>query len=89
MVLTSKGSASGFAAISGLPFTSKGGQFTAGCSLAHFNDLTFANQLGMCIREAQTTVDPFEVTEAGSRTNLTNSDFTNTTRLSWSATYLI
>jgi hypothetical protein len=89
MVLTSKGSASGTALITGLPFTSKGGQFVTGCSLAGFNDLTFANQLVMQIGENTTEVQIFEVTEAGVRTSITNSDFGNSTRLSWSATYLV
>lgn len=89
MVLTSKGSASGSALVTGLPFTSKGGQFVTGCSLAGFNNLTFANQLIMQIGENTTEVQIFEVTEAGSRTDITNSDFANNTRLSWSATYLV
>jgi hypothetical protein len=89
MVLTSKGSASGSALVTGLPFTSKGGQFVTGCSLAGFNNLTFANQLIMQIGENTTEVQIFEVTEAGGRTDITNSDFANNTRLSWSATYLV
>ena len=89
MVLTSKGSASGSALVTGLPFTSKGGNFVTGCSLAAFNDLTFANQLIMQIGENTTEVQIFEVTEAGARTAITNSDFANNTRLSWSATYLV
>ena len=89
MVLTSKGSASGSATVTGLPFTSKGGNFVTGCSLAGFNDLTFANQLIMQIGENDTVATIFEVTEAGARTSITNSDFANNTRLSWSATYLV
>ena len=89
MVLTSKGSASGSALVTGLPFTSKGGNFVTGCSLAGFNDLTFANQLIMQIGENDTVATIFEVTEAGARTSITNSDFANNTRLSWSATYLV
>ena len=89
MVLTSKGAASGSALVTGLPFTSKGGSFITGCSLAGFNNLTFANQLIMQIAESTTEVQIFEATEAGGRTDITNSDFANNTRLSWSATYLV
>jgi hypothetical protein len=89
MVLSSKGAQTGAATITGLPFTSKGAQFVAGCSLAGFNDLTFADQLILFITEATTTVFIGEVTNAGARTDITNSDFANNTRLSWSATYLV
>jgi hypothetical protein len=89
MVLTSKGVQTGNATITGLPFTTKSGTFVAGCALSGFSDLTFANQLVMTIADSSTQAAVDEVTEAGVRTNITNADFSNGTRLSWSATYLI
>jgi len=89
MVLTSKGAQTGAASVTGLPFTSKAGTFVAGVALAGFNDLTFANQLVATIGDSSTSVQIDEVTEAGVRTNITNADFANNTRLSWSATYLV
>jgi hypothetical protein len=89
MVLTSKGVQTGVATITGLPFTTKSGTFVAGCALSGFSDLTFANQLVMTIADSSTQAAVDEVTEAGVRTSITNSDFANNTRLSWSATYLV
>ena len=89
MVLTSKGSQTSTATITGLPFTSLSGVHVAGCSIAAFTDLTFANQLIMSVLDSTTTVFIQEVTEAGVRTDLTNNDFTDSTRLSWSCTYLV
>ena len=89
MVLTSKGVQTGVATITGLPFTTKSGTFVAGCALSGFSDLTFANQLVMTIADSSTQAAVDEVTEAGVRTSITNADFSNGTRLSWSATYLV
>jgi hypothetical protein len=89
MVLTSKGAQTSTATITGLPFTSLAGVHVAGCSIAAFTDLTFANQLIMSVLDSTTTVFIQEVTEAGVRTDLTNNDFTDSTRLSWSCTYLV
>ena len=88
MVLTSKGSSTGSATVRGLPFTAtSNAASTSGGCIGDVAGLTFANQLLLRIGDSTTFMEVQEVTEGGSLSALTNSNFTDSTRLSWSATY--
>ena len=89
LVLTNKGSSTGIAAISNLPFTSESGNTRyLGASFGGSN-FTFANQFCAVIAPSSTNIQLNEVTEAGARTDLTNSDFTDSTDLFFSADYTV
>ena len=76
IVLTSKGSSTGAALITGLPFTSKNVayQHTA-ITIGFFESITFANRIGGEILSNTVAIRLGEVTEAGVYTALTNADF--------------
>ena len=82
--LTNKGSATGSATISGLPFsasaTDKGG------AIGYMNAITFANAPLLLI-QIGTSIQFYEVTESGTPTTLTNADFANNSRIGFSASY--
>ena len=85
--LTNKGSSTGNAKITGLPFAvvnNNGASSTASITL---QDITFLNQWAAIIDINATTISLFEFTAAGARTSLTNSDFLNYSSVIISATY--
>jgi len=89
MALTSKGSATGDAIITGLPFTlvnNLAGYIAVAMS---FDVITFANQFqGYC--NANTTIIYLnEITEAGLRSQLTNTDFADNSSLFINCTYRV
>jgi len=87
--LTNKGSSTGNAGISNLPFTSaSGSKFYLGAQ-AEMANTTFANQMKARIAPNQTTIDLQEITEAGVESAITNADFTNTSYGYFSAHYTI
>jgi len=89
IVLTSKGSSTGSAAITGLPFTvASGNQFYAATSL-RFKNITFANQFQAFGIEATTTISLREVTELGVESSLTDADFANNSEIMVSLTYFV
>jgi hypothetical protein len=87
--LTSKGSSTGAAAITGLPFTIAN-TLTAYPSLSvHLDKVTFANQYSGYGVGGTTTAELREVTEAGVGTALTNADFANDSSWVISLTYFV
>jgi hypothetical protein len=86
-VLTSKGSSTGSAKITGLPFTIvDGGSFYSVPSL-WLDDITFANVYSGYGVVGDTKIDLYEFTEAGVVSPLTNADFANTSRIMLTLTY--
>jgi len=89
LVLTDKGSSTGAASIGNLPFTSASGNTRyLGASIGG-GGFTFANQFFAWIPPSATIIQMGEVTEAGTRTDLTNSDFTNSTDIFFTAHYTV
>ena len=88
--LSSKGSSSGVAEITGLPFTVAAGEPNfSGVSFAYIAGMTFASVPYGRAYAGTTTVLLMEVTTAGVDTDITNADFSNTTVLRFSFTYFV
>jgi hypothetical protein len=86
--LSNKGSSTGNAIITGLPFAAAtGNSYYSVPSLALIN-ISFANQYYGTINSAGTAILLQEVTEAGSVTTLTDANFANNSEIMISATYI-
>jgi len=85
--LSNKGSSTGSASITGLPFTIFNNTPNYSSATTWLGQITFANMF-MSIAVINTTqIDLFEMTEAGVRANITNSDFANNSDIVLSLTY--
>jgi hypothetical protein len=89
ILMTNKGSSTGDAKVSNLPFVSQSGNTKyAGCFVGEFG-ITFANQFWGRIAPNTSSIDLFETTTLGVGTTITNSDFSNTSEIYFSATYTV
>jgi hypothetical protein len=89
LILTSKGSSTGNAKVTGLPFTigSATGNY---CSASlRLSNVAFTNQFQGFGLVSSTTIDLEEVTILGAVTTLSNSDFTNDSAVMVSLTYFV
>ena len=85
--LSNKGSSTGPARIGGLPFTNASGNDRyLGANIGGYN-FTFTGQYWGEIQQNTTTILMNQTTEAGTMSNLTNTNFTNATILEFSAQY--
>ena len=89
LTLTSKGSSTGAALITGLPFTSVNNVAGYAAVALWLNVITFANQYQGMVSPNTTTISLHEITEVGAYTNLTNADFANTSEIIVNCTYRI
>ena len=89
LALTSKGSSSGNAFITGLPFTIPNNNANYSCAPIRFNLLTFANQFQGFGEVNTSTIKLEEITLLGVVSNLTDADFVNTTNLIVTLTYFV
>jgi hypothetical protein len=87
ILLTSKGSSTGDAAIGNLPFASEGGTTKYLGASVGGTGFTFANQFWAKMGPSSTSIDLYETTVLGAVTSLTNGDFTNSSEIYFSATY--
>jgi hypothetical protein len=87
--LTSKGSSTGAAAITGLPFTIANTLTAYSAVTIHLDKVTFANQYSGYGVVGNTFIELREVTEAGVDTALTNTDFANDSSWVISLTYFV
>jgi hypothetical protein len=87
--LSSKGSSTGAAKITGLPFTLPANLNRLSAPSLWFNNITFANQFQGYCDQNSTNIDLYEITEAGVATALTNADFANNSEIMLSATYFV
>ena len=89
LVLTSKGSSTGDASITGLPFTVANGlQFYSAAAL-RFENVTFTNQFQGYGENNTTRIELEETTILGVTTKLTNADFANNSAITVSLTYFV
>jgi hypothetical protein len=89
IILSSKGSSTGVAEITGLPFTlanTSGNYSTANVRL---ENVTFANQFQAYGKIATTVIALNETTEAGVNGSLTDADFANNSTVMVSLTYFV
>jgi hypothetical protein len=87
--LTNKGSATGSALITGLPFTIGTGATRYGAVSLWINNLSFANQIFCRHVINSTTLFMTETTEAGVTTAIDNTNFANATEVMITATYFV
>jgi hypothetical protein len=89
MYLTNKGTSTGAATITGLPFTNRNVSLNyAPPTFGGVIGISFADQLFGFIGPNTTTIQLFETTNAGVQSSLTNADFTNTSEIQFSLTYI-
>jgi hypothetical protein len=87
--LTSKGSSTGIAEITGLPFTIPNGDQAYSAANVRFNGISFAD-VPICIGATNSTkIILQEITNAGVVTDITDADFTNSSQCIISFTYTV
>ena len=89
MTLTSKGSSTGDARITGLPFAIGSGGSNYSSASLYFGGLTFTNQFQGYGPPATTTIDLREITSLGIEGAITDADFANNTTVIVSFTYFV
>jgi hypothetical protein len=87
--LTSKGSSTGTATITGLPFTIPNNFANVSAASLVFISISFANQFMGSGTENSTTIGLFEITEAGVLTVLNDANFSNNSGIIVSLTYFV
>ena len=89
LLLTSKGSSTGAARITGLPFTVPNNAANYATAALYLDAVTFTNQFqGICVIN-NTTISLEEVTVLGISSALTNADFANTSGIIVGLTYFV
>jgi hypothetical protein len=89
LILTNKGSSTGVAEITGLPFTIPN-TFSNQCAAAlWFANISFTNQFQAIGSINTTTIILQEITNAGSTSSLTDADFANNSNVTLSFTYFV
>jgi hypothetical protein len=90
MYLTNKGTSTGSARITGLPFTNRNVLLNyAPPTFGGVIGISFADQLFGFVGPNTTTIQLFETTNAGVQSSLTDADFTNTSEIQFSLTYIV
>jgi hypothetical protein len=89
LFLSNKGSSTGSAGITGLPFTIPGNDANYSAASVWFNKVTFANQLISVGITNNTYISLEEVTLLGVGTAITNADFANDSSIIISFTYFV
>jgi len=89
VALTNKGSSTGNATITGLPYTSKNasGNYGPGSLLPY--SITFSGQMFAAVTTNAATATLYQETTAGVRSNLDNTNFVNTSEIIFSFTYIV
>jgi len=86
---TNKGSSSGIALLTGLPFTNGAATSHYTSASLRLTDITFANQYMGYVNVSSTTIVLEEVTEGGTKTALTDANFANNSTVLVNATYFV
>ena len=89
LVLTSKGSSTGNAKVTGLPFTIANTDANYSTASLRLSNVTFTNQFQGFGLINSTTIDLEEITILGAVTTLSNSDFANDSGVMISFTYFV
>jgi hypothetical protein len=90
ILLSNKGSSTGGAKITGLPFIiPNNANSYAGVAIGFINNISFADQMIAYGDVNTTTIQLTETTNAGTHSVLTNSDFTNTSSVILTLTYTV
>ena len=89
LALTSKGSSTGSARLTGLPFVVGSGNDNYGAAALRFNNITFTNQFQGYGAINTSTIEFEEITILGVVTSITNADFANNSEVLISLTYFV
>jgi hypothetical protein len=89
LVLTSKGSSTGSARITGLPFTIATAASNYSAPILYFENISFANQFQGFGVNGETSIALYETTEAGTLSTLNDADFSNSSAIIISFTYFV
>jgi len=89
IVLSAKGSSTGDAVITGLPFTVPNADKNLTPISLSLANVTFADRPQGNINKNATTIALTEVSNAGTKTTLTHADFTDTSEVIFSVTYSV
>jgi hypothetical protein len=89
LALSSKGSSTGSAFLTGLPFTISGSNSAYSIASLRYTTVTFANQFQAEGVINTTTIELTEITEAGAVTALNDANFANNSTLIVSFTYFV
>ena len=89
IILTNKGSSTGAARISGLPYTIGNSVPNYSAVSLRFENITFANQFQSFGQINTTTIELEEITILGAVTTLTDADFANNSSILISFTYFV
>ena len=88
ILLSNKGSSSGDATITGLPFTAAGGEAYSGVA-GRISSMSFADTYGGFVNVSSTLIVLEEVTNAGSASSIASGDFTNGTNIIFTVSYRV
>jgi hypothetical protein len=89
VVLSSKGSSTGTARISGLPFTVGSGLQFSGSAALRTANITFTDSYSMEVIHGTTTISFTETTTAGALNAMTDTNFANNANIAFTATYFV
>jgi hypothetical protein len=89
LALTSKGSSTGSALLTGLPFTIANNNANFSAPSLRFNNITFTNQFQAFANTNSTTIILEETTVLGINSDLTNADFANNSGIILNLTYFV
>ena len=87
--LSNKGSSTGAAKVTGLPFTIKNSESAFSSPSLSFSNISFANQFQGICAIADTVISLEEMTELGVAGSITNADFANNSYIVLSFTYFV
>jgi hypothetical protein len=88
VVLTNKGSATGAATITGLPFTSASSVYNNSTAAMKVDNVTYTGMFENVVTNNATTILLQQVSTAGSRTSLDNTNFSNSSVIVFSLCYI-
>ena len=89
VALSAKGTSTGVLTISGLPVTPQSGDDNYVPVTLSVEDITYTGVIQANIIPGTTTIAIYQVTEAGAKSQLTNSNVSNSTNIKFSATYYV
>jgi hypothetical protein len=89
LILTAKGSSTGDATVTGLPFTSQATDGRKGAVTLRLQNITYANAFQGYVEANSTVINLEEIDEAGNKTSLTDADFADNSRVMVQATYFV
>jgi hypothetical protein len=89
IALSAKGSSTGNARITGLPFTSLSGDSNLTAVTLWYNNTTFVGQFQGLVRTGQNYIDLTAITESGSISSISDTNFANNTEIILNVTYFV